>query len=59
MAQLSLAPAYRTACHPVYRYAVRAVSHPQAVQPFIDPVTKQKIVFVDKGPKEKDEMGAR
>ncbi|GAX82158.1 hypothetical protein CEUSTIGMA_g9586.t1 [Chlamydomonas eustigma] len=31
----------------------------RAVSPFIDPVTKQKIIFVDKGPKEQKEMGDR
>lgn len=31
----------------------------QAVSPFIDSVTKQKIVFVDKGPKEVEAMNER
>ncbi len=31
----------------------------KAVSPFIDSVTKQKIIFVDKGPKEKAEMDSR
>lgn len=31
----------------------------KAVRPFIDPVTQQKIIFVDKGPKEADMMNER
>ncbi|GLC58936.1 hypothetical protein PLESTB_001419200 [Pleodorina starrii] len=31
----------------------------KAVQPFIDPVTKEKIVFIDKGSHEHDQMAAR
>ncbi len=31
----------------------------QATQPFIDKVTQQKIMFIDKGPKEEEQMIAR